>query len=92
MYLPQSRLPTRLIVRLALLSEIAVMNFSEGFILEGPYVHVQMAEGLDVNEDLKGTVKVIFFPEMFLAMMVLEVPMLSRRYLSPEVTLSLSFT
>ena len=90
MYLPQSRLPTRLIVRLALLSEITVMNFSEGFILVGPYI--QMAEVLDVNEDLKGTVKVIFFPEMFLAMMVLEVPMLSRRYLSPEVTLSLSFT
>ena len=63
LHLPQSSLSMRLIVRLALLSEIAVMNFSEGLISVGPFV--QVTEGLDVIKVLKGTVKVISFPETY---------------------------
>ena len=88
-YLPESSVPMRLIVRLALLSVIAVVNFTEGFVSVGPYV--QMMEGLDVIEVLKGAVKMIFFPDMFLALLVLEVPMISSQCLSPVLTSFLSF-
>ena len=82
MYLPQSRPRTRLIVRVAFLSEDVVKDLPEDLISVGP--QVQVVEGLDDIEDMKGTVKVIFIPEMLLSMMVLEIPMLSRRHLSPE--------
>ena len=88
-YLPQSIPPMCLIVILALLVVTAVVNFSEGFISVDSYV--QMTEGLDAIEVLKGTVKVTSFPGIFLAMMVLEVPTLSSRYLSPAVTSFQSF-
>ena len=73
-------------VRLAPQSESLVTNFSEVLILVDP--RNQEVEGLIVNEDLKGTLKVMLFPEMFLAMTVLEVPILSRQFSSLKVTSS----
>ena len=89
-YLPQSCFPTCLTVRLAPPSESLVVNFSEVLILVDPYI--QVVEGLVVDEDSKGTMKVMFLAEMFLLMMVVEVPIFSRQYLSLKVTSSSSPT
>ena len=72
-------------MRVAFLSDVVAKDLLEDLISAGP--RVQVVEGLDDIEEMKGITKVMFIPEELLAMMVLEIPMLSRRQLSPEASI-----